>query len=221
MRFLKMVSLVSLSTVLMLGVKSASSFSFDFSNDDNNYSNYYYYWYGTNHPLVAPNGAYFYPSLPYFERLRMIERRQERMKYKRDAVDTLGEMLYGSADFDRATAIKLSRGIESIAGTTLVDNFHPGAIASNRSRATVAIWGNQEAFKSYAFALQGAARELAEEFEKQPTKEEGAVSMPKPVERGELPSEETVAVSAGVWNKFNTMVQMCYACHREFRGAGY
>lgn len=217
MQFLKKLSMISLTTLLLVGTSSVSGFSFNFDDDDD--ASQYYNWYGTNRPLIAPNGTYFYPSLPYFERTKLVDRRQQRMEYKGSAVNKLSEMLYGSSDFDRATAIKLARGIESIAGPALVDFFHPGAVVDRRSRTTFSLWGNQEGFKAYAAALQNTAKELAEELQKQPTKEEGGIFLPKPVEPYEPPSEETIPVSAEIWPKFNAMMQVCYACHRGFRGA--
>lgn len=204
--------------ILFLGISSALAFSFDFGDDDDDYWRYSYYG-NPNQPWIAPNGYLFYPRLPYFERSRMVDNRQSQMGQRYEAMNALGAMLYGRSDFDRAEAIKIARRIEATSGHALNDNFHPGAIATYSSRTTLALWGNQDAFRANAFTLQQAARALALEFEKQPTSEEGAVMLPASTDDqyGE-PSAEKVAVSSGVWEKFNALSNVCYSCHRGFRG---
>ena len=215
--FFTKVLITILVGLLFLSISSALAFSFDFGDDDDDYWRYAY-WGGYNRPWVAPNGYYFYPRLPYFERSRMVDNRQWQMGQRYQAMDTLGAMLYGRTGFDRAQAIQLSRRIEATSGQVLTDDFHPGAVATYGSRTTLALWGNQEAFRANAFALQQAARALAEEFEKQPTVEEGAVMLPKTSERYGQPGAEKVAVSPRVWEKFNALSAVCDSCHRGFRG---
>ncbi|MDJ0880853.1 MAG: cytochrome c [Gammaproteobacteria bacterium] len=210
-------TLALLVGLLLFGISSALAFSFDFGDDDDDWWRYAY-WGNPNQPWVAPNGMYFYPRLPYFQRHDMVDRRQQHMAYRANAMDELAAMLYGRLGFDRAQAIKLARGIESTSGTVLMDNFHPGAVATYGSRTTLALWQNQDAFRANALALQAAAKALAEEFEKQPSAEEGAVFLPQRTDGYGQPSQEKVAVSPRVWEKYNAMTGTCDSCHRGFRG---
>ncbi len=195
------------------------AFSFDFGDDDDDWWRYSY-WGNPNQPWVTPSGHYFYPRLPYFQRQRMVDRRQDQMAYRRNAMDELRAMLYGRGGFDRAEAIKLARGIESVAGNSLADNFHPGSIATYSSRTTLALWGSPDAFRAKALTLQAAANALAKELEKQPTAEQGAVFLAqRPAGYGK--QEKKVAVSPDVWEKFNSLSQECDSCHRAYRGYGW
>jgi len=202
---------------LFLFASSANAFSFDFGDDDDDYWRYAY-WGNPNQPWVAPNGMYFYPRLPYFERSRMVDNRQAMMGRRYNAMEELGSMLYGRNGFDRAEAIKMARHIEATSGQTMTDDFHPGAIATYSSRTTLSLWGNQEAFRANAFVLQQAAKALAEEFEKHPPEEQGAVFLPQGVDRFGPQSTKKVAVSPDVWEKFNVLSNVCDSCHRGFRG---
>ena len=217
MRYLTRTLLTLLFGVLILTAGSAQAFSFDFGDDDDDYWRYMY-WGGYNRPWIAPNGSYFYPRLPYFERNAMVDRRQGKMVRRYNAMQELGSMLYGRDGFDRADAIKLARRIEATSGQYLTRDFHPGSIATHRSRTMLSLWGNQPAFSANAQAMQLAAKALAEEFEKQPTAEEGAVMLPQRVGRYGQPSEEKVAVSPAIWEKFNALSNTCDSCHRGFRG---
>jgi cytochrome c556 len=217
MRYLDKSFLPLLLVILFTGMGSALAFSFDFGDDDDDWRRYSY-WGNPNQPFVAPNGYYFYPRLPYFERQRMVDNRQLQMGMRQNSMNALGRMLYGRSDFDRAEAIKHARRIEASSGQVLTDNFHPGAIATYDSSTTLALWGNQEAFKASALALQSAAKSLAEEFEKQPGEEEGAVYLPQNTDRYGQPGKERVAVSPAVWEKFNALNSVCASCHRGFRG---
>ncbi len=213
MRKLKSIFTILALGVVFLATNPAQAFSFDFGDDDDDYW-YYSYWGGQGRPWIAPNGMYFYPRLPYFERQRLIDRRQYQMGRHYNAMQQLGGMLYGREGFDRTEAIKLARRIEATAGRSLADDFHPGSIASYNSRTTLALWGNRQGFEANAEALKQAARALAEEFQKQPTAEEGGVMLPAADGRG----EEKVAVSPDVWDKFNALSEVCDSCHRGFRG---
>jgi len=203
--------------LLLIGMSSALAFSFDFGDDDDDWWRYSY-WGNPNQAWVTPGGYYYYPRLPYFQRSDMVDRRQQQMAYRADAINELKAMLYGKLGFDRVEAIKLARGIESTSGAMLTDNFHPGAVATYGSNTTLALWGNQQAFNANALALQQAAKALAVEFEKQPTAEEGAVFLPQRADRFSPPSKQKVAVSPRVWEKFNTLSGTCDSCHRGYRG---
>ena len=158
-----------------------------------------------------------YPRLPYFERNRLLDQRHLRMGRNYHAMDQLGAMLYGDAAFDRTQAIKLARRIEATAGHRLSADFHPGSIATDRSRTLLALWYNRPLFDANAEALRGAAKALAEELEKNPKGQAGAVMLlAKPEDSGQ--SAKTVAVSAAVWERFNRLSDVCDSCHRGFRG---
>lgn len=204
-------------TVLVMGMSSALGFSFDFGDDDDDYWRYMTRG-DYNRPWVAPNGVYFYPRLPYFQRSDMVDRRQGQMRQRHHAMQALGEMLYGRAGFDRADAIKLARKIEATSAQYLTRDFHPGAIATDRSRTLLSLWGNQPAFHANARALQVAANELAEAFEKGPAAEKGAVMLAQKMDRFGNGGNEKVVVSADVWDKFNALSAACDSCHRDFRG---
>jgi cytochrome c556 len=217
MRFNRVLELLLLALLLALASESASAFSFDFGDDDDDWR--YYYWAAPGaqgRPWIAPNGAYFYPRLPYFERNRRIDRRQSHMAGFGNATDELGAMLYGNLGFDRARAISLARRIEAYASANMVDDFHPGAIAAYRSNTTLALWGNPETFRRNAQALKAAAAVLADQFEQEPTS--GAVSLPQRGYRQSQTSVEQVKVSPQVWKSFNAMTSVCDNCHRGYRG---
>lgn len=202
--------------LIILSAGAVHAFSFNFGDDDDDYWRYAYRG-NPNQPWVAPNGMYFYPRLPYFTRSRMVDNRQAMMGRRHNAMQELGSMLYGRNGFDRAEAIKMARHIEATSGQNLTTDFHPGAIATYNSRTNLSLWGNQEAFRANALVLQQMAKALAEEFEKQPTAEQGAVYLPQRRDRFSQQSTEKVAVSADVWKKFNDLSNVCNSCHRGFR----
>jgi cytochrome c556 len=150
------------------------------------------------------------PRLGSFDRTKMRLDRQRQMSNHDDAMEELGDMLYGRYNFDREKAIELAREIESGAGMALVRNFHPGSIATDESHTTPAFWGNEATFKANADALKTAATALAEELAKRPTDEEGAVYSDHG--RGDEP------VSPDIWEKFHDVANSCRACHATFRG---
>jgi cytochrome c556 len=218
MKPIKSVIVFLVLVVAMLTSGGALAFSFDFGDDDDDWR-YYAYRGNPYQPWVAPNGMYFYPRLPYFQRQRMIDQRQGEMASRGNNLQQLGAMLYGNAGLDRARAIKLARAIEATSGEALADKFPPGSVASDNSNTTLALWGSPDAFRARALQLKIAARALAEELEKQPTAEQGAVFVAR--DRGYYGQpEEKVAVSPGVWEKFNALSQECAACHRDYRGYG-
>lgn len=198
----------------ILGISTAQAFSFDFGDDD------YPYWRGPQYyrPWVAPP-LYYYPRLPSFDRSSMVRNRQRRMENFDTTMERLDDLLYGSRGFDRAEAIKLARKIEMTSGMVLTDKFHPGSVVDFRSDASTALWGNEQVFKANALAMEAAASDLAMEFEKQPTAEEGAVDLPKRRSRFDRDDDgpETVQVSAGIWQKYNVLSNICLSCHGRFR----
>lgn len=217
MQSIKSGSLILLTALLSFS-GSAQAFSFDFGDDDDDWYRYYSYWGNPNQPWVAPNGMLFYPRLPYFERHQMIDQRQSQMGQKYDAMDELGSMLYGRGGFDRATALKLARIIESLAGSRLSQNFHPGSVATDRSRTMLSLWNNRTQFNANADALRLAAKALADEIAKQPANGDESVMLPQAIDNYGTPGKEKIAVSTGVWEKFNALSDVCDSCHRDFRG---
>ena len=164
-------------------------------------------------PAYGPWGAGPYgmpPRLGSFDRTKMRLDRQRQMSNHDDAMEELGDMLYGRYRFEREKAIELAREIEAGAGHALVRNFHPGSIATDESHASPAFWGNEATFKANADALKTAAAALAEELARRPTDEEGAVYSDHG--RGDEP------VSPDIWAKFNDVANACRACHATFRG---
>lgn len=202
--------------LILIGMSSALAFSFDFGDDDDDWWRYGYYG-NPNQPWVAPNGMMFYPRLPYFERDRLLEQRQWQMGQKYQAMERLGAMLYGNEVFDRTTAIQLARKIEATSGRRLSDDFHPGSVATHRSRTLLSLWSNRPGFEANAEALRVAAQALAEEFIKQPGEQEGAVMLPAGP-AGAASSSGKIALSPGVWEKFNALSEVCDSCHRGFKG---
>jgi cytochrome c556 len=206
-------TLLTFLVFFFMGISNAQAFSFDFGDDDD----YYPYW-GPAYSPWGPPPTYYYPRLPGYDRSAMVQKRQQMMGLHDNTVDRLGELLYGSYGFDRAEAIKLARKIELTSGLVLTSNFHPGAVAAFRSHTTPALWGNERTFKANALALQAAAIDLAKELEKQPTAEEGAVYLPKRSRSFGPEESETVPVSAGIWEKYNALSNVCIVCHNGFRG---
>ncbi len=215
MRHLQKILLTFL-VFFFIGISSAQAFSFDFGDDDD----YYPYW-GPGYSQWGPPPTYFYPRLSSYDRSTMVQQRQQMMGLHDKTVDRLAELLYGSNGFDRAEAIKLARKIELTSGLALTSNFHPDAVAAYRSRTTPVLWGNEQTFKANALALQAAAIDLAKELEKQPTVAEGAVYLPKRSRSFGPEESETVPVSAGIWEKYNALSNVCVSCHSSFRRRGW
>jgi cytochrome c556 len=209
MQYLKM-TLICVLIALLGGTGAVQAFSFDFGDDDDYY--YHPYW----RPYYQPWASYFPPQLPSFDRSAMVRERQQLMDNHMDAMTRLRELLYGKHGFDRAEAIQLARKIELTSGIALTRNFHPGAVREFDSRTTPAFWGNEQTFKANAQALQAAAKDLATELEKQPAAGEGTVYLPK---RWTADGEDKAAVSAAIWEKYNTLSNTCESCHRSFRGS--
>jgi cytochrome c556 len=140
-----------------------------------------------------------------------------------DAMDGLADMLFGKYRFDRNEAIVLAREIEMNASQNLLQNFHPGAIATHDSNTAPTFWGNQEAFKSYVDALKGAAGALAKELEKQP-KEGETVMYPRKSKGFEYRrsfGNDAEPISSEVFTKFNELGSTCQTCHSYFRIPGW
>jgi cytochrome c556 len=167
---------------------------------------------GTGPMQAPPAYPYYLPPrrLNSYDRTMMRLRRQRQMDNHNDAMEELGDMLYGRYIFDREEAIKLAREIEASAGDALIHNFHPGSIAQDGSHATPAFWGNEKTFKANADALKTAAAALAEELEKRPGKDEGPV-YPKR-------SSDDDPISKEIWSRYNAVASTCRACHATFRG---
>lgn len=134
-----------------------------------------------------------------------------------DAMDELGDMIYGRYRFERVEALELARQIEAGAGNALMRNFHPGAIATDGSHTTPAFWGNEATFKANAEALQAAAKTLADELEKGlQTAEETDEAAQEGRYQRRWRDEEPVPPE--VRKKFNQVANACRACHATFRG---
>ncbi|MEN8213967.1 MAG: cytochrome c [Pseudomonadota bacterium] len=207
-------TLLTFFVCFLISMSSAQAFSFNFGDDDD----FYPYWGRGYIPWFGPPLYGYYPRLPRYDRNTMVRKRQWRMVTHDETMDRLGELLYDKYGFDRGEAIKLARRIEMTSGLALTTNFHPGAVAAYRSRTTSSLWGNEQTFEAMAQALQAAAKELAKELEKQPTAEEGAVYLPRRRSRFDRDEVETVPVSAGIWEKFNALSNICASCHSRFRG---
>lgn len=193
----------------------ANAFTFDFGDND-----YHPYW---GNPYFRPVTPYYYmPQLPMYDRSTLVRRRQEQMGNNADAMGEIRELLYGRHGFDRGEAIKLAKKIELTSGRAMTQNFHPGAVRDMNSHTTPTYWGNEETFRANAQALAQAARDLAQELEKTPTAEEGAVFLNKRWSARKNDGEEDrAAVSASVWDKYNNLSNTCNSCHQSFRGPSW
>jgi len=207
----------------LLGAGAAQAFSFSdstFSFGSNDWGNPY--WgapgYGPGYgPGYAP-GYFMPPRLPAYDRIRMMNNRQQQMRGHGTAIDDLGDLLfrrYGKS-FDREEAVQLAREIEASSGPVLLSNFHPGAVVTDGSRVAPSYWGNEQAFQANAMTLQAAATALVEELQKVPTDEE----KPLYLSTGPFsdPPRQKVPVSRDVWSRFNDVAATCDSCHRSFRG---
>ena len=208
-------TLLTFLVFYFMGISSAQAFSFNIGDDDD-----YPYWGYPYSPWVTPP-AYYFPRIPSYDRSTMVQNRQRNMDTHDESMNELSELLYGRYGFDRAVAIKLARKVELTSGSALTGNFHPDAVATFGSRTTPALWGNEQTFKANAQALQAAARDLAKELEKQPTAEEGAIYLPRRSISFDRDAPETVPVSAGIWEKFNALSNVCASCHSGFRGSNW
>lgn len=216
MRQLKM-RLPAFFVCCLMGIGIAHAFSFDFGDDDDDYP-YWRYWGPAYNPWMAPPPYAYYPRLRSFDRSTMVRNRQRSMDAHGTTMRRLHGILYGSSGFDRAQAIKLARKIEMTSGLVLTGNFHPGSVAAYRSNTTPALWGNEQAFRANAQALQATANALAKELEKQPSAEQGAVYLSTRRSRFDREKPGSVAVSPGIWEKYNALSNICVSCHRGFRG---
>ena len=213
---------------LALGAAGSAQAGFSFGDDDdwrgpgwgNPYWGTPYAAPGWGYPAYGPWGApppyYLPPRLDSYDRSMMRLGRQRQMGRHSDAMDELGDMIYGRYRFERAEALELARQIEAGAGDALMRNFHPGAIATDGSHTTPAFWGNEATFKSNADALQAAARALADELEKglQTAEEEETAQADRYSRRW----RDEEPVPAEVRKKFNQVANACRACHATFRG---
>jgi cytochrome c556 len=214
---------------LALGAAGSAQAGFSFGDDDhwrgpgwgNPYWGAPYAAPGWGYPAYSPWGApppyYLPPRLDSYDRSMMRLGRQRQMGRHSDAMDELGDMIYGRYRFERAEALELARQIEAGAGNALMRNFHPGAIATDGSHTTPAFWGNEATFKANADALQAAARALADELEKgletaQEVDESAQTSRYNRRWRDDEP------VPPEVRKKFNQVSNACRACHATFRG---
>jgi len=166
-----------------------------------------------------PPARQYYPRPSVYDRTQMKDNRQKLMSNHDDSMDSLADMLYGKFRFDRDDAIQKAREIETNSGQIILHNFHPGAIATYGSNTAPTFWGNEEAFKSYADVMKAAAVALAEELEKRPTDEEGAIYAGR--SRGfvyQKPGGNDVEpISPQVFTKFHELASTCQACHGYFR----
>ena len=208
MRLFKLLTISFPVISLFLYSGASQAFSFDFGDD---HPPTWIETYGQPAPRY-----YYHPQINSFDRSRMIENRQNRMQRRATTMNQLSDLLSGRYGFDREKAIRLARGIEQSAGHALSRNFHPGAVIDDYSRTTRSLWGNEEMFRQNATSLQTAAKELAEELAKEPTREEGAVYMRAQRKRGE-DTASSIAVSPKIWEKVSAVANTCNSCHRSFR----
>lgn len=211
---------------LALGAAGAAQAGFSFGDDDDHWwgppgwGNPYwgapYAAPGWGSPAYGPRGApppwYLPPRLGSYDRSIMRQKRQRQMSNHGDAMEELGDMIYGRYRFEREEAIELARQIEAAAGPALIRNFHPGAIATDGSHTTPAFWGNEATFKANADALKAAAGALADELEKGLVQEGAGTTDGARGWRYEKP------VSPEVRNRFKRVANTCRACHATFRG---
>lgn len=216
---------------LALGAVGSAQSGFSFGDDDDHWwgppgwGNPYwgapYAAPGVGYPAYTPWGSpppyYLPPRLDSYDRSMMRLGRQRQMNRHSDAMDELGDMIYGRYRFERVEALELARQIEAGAGNALMRNFHPGAIATDGSHTTPAFWGNEATFKANAEALQAAAKTLADELEKGlQTAEETDEAAQEGRYQRRWRDEEPVPPE--VRKKFNQVANACRACHATFRG---
>ena len=216
---------------LALGAAGTVQAGFSFGDDDDHWwgppgwGNPYrvapYAAPGRGYPAYTPWGApppyYLPPRLDSYDRSMMRLGRQRQMNRHSDAMDELGDMIYGRYRFEREEALELARQIEAGAGAALMRNFHPGAIATDGSHTTPAFWGNEATFKANADALQAAAKTLADELEKGLETAEAADESAD-AGRYDRRWRDEEPVPPEVRKKFNQVANACRACHATFRG---
>lgn len=168
-------------------------------------------------PQVAPNGASYYPHIPYSERSKLVDRRQWKMGRAHDDINVLIAMLDGRTGFDRNKAIKISMSIESTSAHELSDNFHPATIASYYSNTSQNLMSQQAIFNANAMALKTAAKHLTKELFKIPSPGENTVLLPKNANPFAPLGKEQIAVSPGIWDRLNVVLSVCNTCHDNFR----
>jgi len=216
MRKFKHLSLIAVILSLPLYTGLAYGFNFDFDDfdfgddDDDRYP-------GWIEAPGQPAPKYgWYPQMRSFDRSRMVYYRQRQMKQLASAMTRLRSQISGRDEFDRAHAIQLAEYIENQSGDALLRNYHPGSVMDDESRTTRSLWGNEELFKNSAVKMQDAAKALAEELAKEPSKEQGAVYL-RAKRQGRDADTETAAVSPDLKNKYDALSNSCNDCHRKFR----
>ena len=216
MRKFKNLSLFAATLSFALFTGLAHGFNFDFDDfdfgddDDDRYP-------GWIEAPGQPAPKYgWYPQMRSFDRSRMVYYRQRQMQQLAAAMTRLQKQIAGRDEFDRKHAIQLANYIEGESGDELLRNYHPGSVMDDQSRTTRALWGNEDMFKAAAVKTQEAAKALAAELAKEPTKEEGAVFL-RAKRAGPDEGAETAAVSPQLKNKFDALSNACNSCHRSFR----
>jgi cytochrome c556 len=182
------------------------------------------YWGG---PRPAPWSGADFPGGAYGPGLDRMRQRQNEMQDHKAAMHTVGRMLAGQRNFDRAEAIRLARTIEASSGENLVGSFESGDQRGNPlSRARIG--QNMEAFTAQAEALKQAAADLANALEQQPSsadvwsgrawspdwyRSRGNRWMRGPYGGG----YDNDAVTPEALEAYNRMRATCHGCHAGFR----
>lgn len=177
----------------------------------------------------GPRSAYGYPyggHVPAFDRTHQ---RQSEMHDHKAAMRSVARMLLGRRSFDRAEAIGLAREIEASSGENLVRLFETGEWRQSPLSRAIIGDDDMETFTAHAEALEVAARQLADELEKQPSAEDVATGRAwspdwHRVRRGwgmgvlyaDWRSGDE-AVTKGVFDAYTRLRASCHGCHANFR----
>lgn len=160
-----------------------------------------------------------------FRGMDQTHQRQSQMRDHRAAMQSLGRMLSGRRNFDRAEAIALAREIEASAGDNLTRLFKTSGDWRRSPLSRARVGDDIDIFQSHANALQLAAGELADQLEKQPSAEDirsGRAWSPDWSRGRPYRShwrDDNSALNREVFNAYNNLRSTCNGCHANFRTA--
>lgn len=166
-----------------------------------------------------------FPNSGYGRSLDRTHERQSQMRDHRAAMQSLGRMLSGQRNFNRAEAIGLARAIEASAGENLTRLFKPAGDWRSNPLSRARVGDDLDTFKSHAIALQVAAGELADQLEKRPSAEDirsGRAWSPDWRKGGSYRSRwrnDDPMLTRESFNAYSNLRTICSGCHTNFRTA--
>lgn len=161
--------------------------------------------------------AQTYQGSPLADQTGVVHQRQWKMDRRHDAMTQLNLMLRKQIGFDRAKAINLAQQLKASSADSLIHDFRPESVNSYDTNLNNNFLSNQATFQANATALEQTTQTLINELKKVPTKEQGAIFLPKHMNPFDTFGKDTVAVSPSVWGAYQAVAIVCDNCHQAFR----